>query len=227
MRDQEYILRSHPLTEYLTEQEQIEQLKNWVKQYGPSILAGIVVALIIVSGWHYWQEYRNKILMHASAVYDEMLTQRVQNNTQGALVQAKKLLHHYPRTPYAQMAALMLARDAILKKNYPEAIAQLNWVIDHSHENSVREIARIRIARILITQNNPQTALQLLQTVNDKDFMGLIDEVRGDALLAENDLPAARKSYELALQELPNAEVTRPILQMKLDNLAAADNSKT
>jgi predicted negative regulator of RcsB-dependent stress response len=210
------------LTEYLTEQEQIQQLKTWVKQYGLTILAGIALALLLSTGWSYYQGYKNKILLHASATYDEMLTLRAQNNLDGATVQAQKLLRNYPKSPYAQMAAFMLARDAVLKKDYPGAINQLNWVVAHSESHSIQEIARIRIARIQINNNNPDAALATLKKIDDKNFMGMVDEVRGDAYLALNDPASARKSYELALQEIPNSEATRPILEMKYDNLAEA-----
>lgn len=208
------------MTEYLTEQEQIQQLKTWVKQYGFTILAGIFIAIMMTSGWRYYQNYHNKTLSHASAVYDEMPTLRAQNNTSGSLVQAKKLLSHYARTPYAQMAALIIARDAALNQNYSEASKQLNWVIDHSKDRSLREIARTRLARILIEEKKPDDALTLLKKLDDANFIGLVDEIRGDAYLIKNDSVAARKSYGLALSEIPKAEETRPILQMKYDNLA-------
>lgn len=208
------------MTEYLTEQEQIEQIKKWLKQYGPTIIMGIVLALILTTSWRYWQSYRTKTLLHASNIYDEMLTKRAQSDQDNALVQAKKLLTHYSNTPYAQMAAMMIARDAVLKKNYPEAITQLTWVIDHSNTRSVKQIARIRIARIYITDNKADAALDLLKKIEDTSFKGIIDEVRGDAYYTLNDGKNARKSYEMALQEIPNAEVARPILQMKYDNLA-------
>lgn len=204
----------------MTEQEQIQQLKNWLKQYGLTIIAGIALALIITSGWRWWQNYNTKIITHASAVYDEMLALRAQNNFTGTEVQAKKLLRNYAKTPYASIAALMLARDAAVKQNYSEALNQLNWVISHSKDKSMREVARLRIARILIADKKPQDAINSLTPVDDPEFIGLIDEIKGDAYVAMNNLSAARKSYESAIQELPNAEVIRPILQMKLDNLA-------
>jgi len=208
------------LTEYLTEQEQIQQLKNWVKQYGPTIVIGIALALGITSIWNYWQSYREKVLVHASGVYDEMLSLRAEGNTNASLVQAQKLMTHYANTPYAQMGAFIIARDAVLKKDYSEAITQLNWVINNSKDKSMREIARLRIARIYIEEKKPEKALQIVKKADDKNFMGMIDEVKGDAYLAMNDKDSARNSYQLALKELPNAEVTRPILQMKYDNLA-------
>lgn len=208
------------MSDYLTEQEQIQQLKNWVKQYGFTVFIGILLAALITGGWQYWQRYSEKKLAHASGVYDEMLTLRAQGNSSDAMIQANKLLRNYPTTPYSQFAAMVLARDAVLKKNYPEAIKQLNWVISNSKDTSMRDIARLRIARILITEKKPQEAVDLLGKTEDKNFNGLMDEVKGDAYVSMNDTLSAKKAYESALKELPNAEVTRPILQMKLDNLA-------
>lgn len=208
------------MTDYLTEQEQIQQVKNWIKQYGMTILLGILIAVAMTSAWRYWQSYHTKVLQHASAVYDEMIAMRAQNNTHGTMVQAKKLLRNYSKTPYADLAAFMLAREAVLTKNYTEATQQLHWVINNSKNPSMREIARIRAARILVTEKKPDAALSLLDEVKDQSFKGLADEVRGDALLSKNDKNNAKKAYEFALQSLPNAEVSRPILEMKLDNLA-------
>lgn len=208
------------MTEYLTEQEQVELLKNWIKQYSFVILSGVVIAFIAISGWRYWQQRQNKLLIHASAVYDEMLTKRVQNNPEATLVQGQKLLNHYPSTPYGQMAVLMLAREATLKKNYKEAETHLQWVLKQSSISSIRQIARLRLARVLITTQKPEEAIQVLQKIEDKNFNGLTNEIKGDAYLAMKNNALARQAYQQALIELPNAESIRPLLQMKYDNLS-------
>lgn len=211
------------MTEYLTEQEQIELLKNWIKQYSLVILAGVVIAIIGITGWRYWQERQNKILTHASAIYDEMLTMRAQNESATTLVQAKKLYTHYPKTTYGQMAAFMLARTAIQNKDYSEAAKQLNWILDNSNIPSIRQIARLRIARVMLAEKRPEDCIDILQKVEDKSFDGLSDEVRGDAYLSMNNIEMARQYYKQAISELPNAEVIRPLLQMKYDNLTTAN----
>ena len=214
------------MTEYLTEQEQIQQLKNWIKQYSPTVLAGIVIALIISVSWHYWQSYRNKMLTQASITYDEMLTLRTQNNASGISTQANKLLTHYAKTPYAQMAALMLAREAVSQQKYPEALAQLNWIVNNSSESSLRDIARIRIARIMLLEKQADAALTILNKVDSKNFLGLAEEIKGDIYSTQNNPGAARKAYQLALATIPNAEISRPLLQMKYDNLATTEDKK-
>jgi len=203
----------------MTEQEQIAILKTWIKQYSLVILAGMLIAVTVISSWRYWQQRQQNTLSHASAIYDEMLASRAQND-KAALVHAKKLLEHYPETTYGEMAALMMAREAIIKKNDAEAETELNSVLNHSNIHFLRQIARLRLARLHIAEQKPNDALNELKTVEDKSFMGLIDEVRGDAFLALKDTTHARESYKQALAELPNAEVIRPILRMKYDNLA-------
>lgn len=208
------------MTEYLTEQEQVELLKNWIKQYSLVILAGVLLAIAAITGWRFWQERTAKEYAHASAIYDEMLTTRSQNDKDATQVQATKLFSHYQNTTYSQMAALMLARSATLQNNNQEAQKQLQWVIDHSDINSIRQIARLRLARLLIATSQADEALSVLGTVEDKTFSGLIEEVKGDAYLAKKDKPKAREAYKLALEQLPNADVIRPLLRMKFDNLA-------
>lgn len=207
------------LTDYLTEQEQIEILKKWIKEYSVVIISGILIAGITVTGWRYWQDRQAKILNHASAVYNEMLAMRAQNNPTATLVQAKKLFRHYPKTPYGQMAGLMLARESAAKNQYKEAMKTLTWVLDHSRTPAIKQIARIRLARIMIADKQYQSAINTLQKVDDQYFKGLIDEVTGDAYLSMKNIDMARVNYQKALSEIPNAEIVRPLLQMKYDNL--------
>lgn len=210
------------MSDYLTEQEQIELLKNWIKQYSMVVLSGVVIALFAVTGYRYWQQRQAKILSHASSVYDEMLSARGQNNPAETQTQARKLFKHYSKTTYGTISALMLARSAVVRKDYPEAEKQLNWVIDHGKIASLRQIARIRLARVMISERKADEALKVLDYTEDNTFVGLIDEVKGDAYLALNKTDSARDSYKQALTELPNAEVNRPLLQMKYDNLTKA-----
>lgn len=207
------------MADYLTEQEQIEILKNWIKQYSVVIIVGIALAVLITSGYHFWQDRQSRIFSHASSVYDEMMGMRVQNNNQAALLQANKILKHYPKLVYGQLAALMIARDAALQGDYTHAATQLNWVIEKSDSPAIRQIARLRLARLFIAQEKPDEALNILNTEDDATFKGLTQEIKGDAYFASKNFTKAREFYRLALTNLPNAQVVRPLLQMKYDNL--------
>lgn len=203
----------------MTEQEQIELLKNWIKQYSLVIFTGVLMAIIAMSAWRFWDQRQSKIMDHASSVYDEMLTMRAQNETAEAAIQTKKLFSHYEKTTYGKIASLMMARTAAVNSNYPESKQHLQWVLEHTKIDALKQIARLRIARLMIAEGKPEASIDILQKINDKNFNGLIDEVRGDAYLAMNNTDKARAAYKLAISELPNADVIRPLLQMKYDNL--------
>jgi len=210
------------MTEYLTEDEQVEILKKWIKEYSAVFLIGIAVALIVVSGWNYWQARQEKIQRHASMIYDEMLAARSQNRSEEAYIHANKLFSHYSHTVYAQMAALEEAKEKVLQKNYTAAAEKFNWVLAHSKIAAFKQIARIRLARILITDNKLKESLSVINKIDDNHFQGLISEVTGDVYYAMHDLSKAREAYRQALKILPNAQAVRPLLQMKYDNLLTA-----
>lgn len=213
------------MTDYLTEQEQIELIKSWIKQYSFVILSGIFIAIILTTGWRYWHQRQENILKRASIGYEEMIAAHTQNNTRVAEQAAKKIYDQYPDLAYGQMAALMLARENITQHDFKHAEAHLNWVMTHSSIPALRQIARIRLARLFIAQHKPRNGLQVLEKIDDKRFNGLIEEVRGDAFFDLHELTKARESYHLALSTIPNAEVIRPLLQMKFENLNAGSST--
>lgn len=208
------------MTEYMTEEEQLALLKQWIKEYSKVIITGLLLSAVAVFGWRWWHARQQRIMSEASTLYDEMLAARTQDNTTIADVNSEKLVSQYSNTAYAQIAALMQARNAVKNADYDSAEKQLRWVLNNSKSASFRQIARLRLARILINQDKAKESLALLDKVEDKTFSGMIDEIKGDAWLALNDKEQAREAYQQALVDLPNAETTRPVLQMKLDNLA-------
>lgn len=208
------------MTEYMTEEEQIALLKKWIKEYSTVILVGLTLSAVTITGWRWWNARQQRILSEASSAYDEMLAARAQDDKTTTSVKAEKLFSDYDNTVYAQMAAMMMARDAVEDANYVEAEKKLQWIIDHSKFASFRQIARIRMARVLLNEDKAQESLNLLSTVDDKTFSGVIDEVKGDAYVALKNNPEARKAYAAAISETPDADISRPVLRMKYDNLA-------
>jgi predicted negative regulator of RcsB-dependent stress response len=214
------------LSEYLTEQEQIELIKNWLKQYGFSIIVSIMLALAAMSGFRYWQNRQITHAINASSLYDDMLGARAQNNPKDLKQNADKLLKKYPATVYSQMASMMLSRDHIVNKDYDKAKLALQSVMDLSKVPAYKEIARLRYARILITEKKPKEAIKLLATVDDINFVGLSDEIKGDAYRTMHDRENARLFYAKAIKQIPNSDRLRPLLQMKYDNQMSTNNKK-
>jgi len=204
---------------HLTEQQQIEQLKEWWKKHGTSTLVTFIIVFCLGLGWRLWMQHYEAKLERGSTHYEELLNAVVNNDDTAALKQANLLKNNYVHTPYAALATLMLARSDVYRNDYADAEGQLNWVMQHASTRSLREVARLRLARINLQLGQPQQSLLLLQKVDDASYAVMIDEIKGDAYAALNQIDMARQSYQKALAELPGYANTRPILTMKLNNL--------
>lgn len=203
------------MSDYLTEQEQLQQLIGWVKKYGLSMGLGMILALVGIWGWHTWQTHQNNKLIQAADAYDAMLTAATQQQTKDMTEQANLLIKQYANTPYAQFASLMLAQTAIQQNHLTDANQPLQWAMTHGTDLPLQSIARLRLARVLLAENKPNEALTLLDQLTDQSFMGLADEIRGDIAQDLNQPKTAQKAYKKALTEIPNTGATPSLLQLK------------
>ncbi len=201
---------------YISEKEQIDQLKRLWKQYGAPLIAGVVIASIIVFGWRFWQSHRLKIVGQASILYEQVLVNF--NSKDNAAVQSltEDLMNKYSSTAYSQAAALILAKQEIEQKKYLDADINYQWAFNHGKSTILKELARIRDARVLVEEKKPELALAVLSKIEDKSFYPAVNEIKGDIFQTMGKDQKAREAYSLALQELPKGEINRPILKMKL-----------
>lgn len=207
--------------DYFNEQQQVDQLKAWWKEYGLGVVGGVILAIIIVLGIRFYTRYETNKGQEASSLYTMMMNSVLSDQADSAKTSANQLITKYARTPYASIARLWLAKNAADSQNYTEANAQLTWVMQHAGMRSLREVARIRDAQIFLQQNNPSTALSVLSTLDDKGYKGLVDEVRADAYIQMHEPDLARTYYKKALDEIPSPTLSQPLLAMKLANLPA------
>ena len=158
------------MTEYLTEEEQLQQLKDWGKKYLPVILAAVIIAVVLSAAWHAFLHHRNTVFEKASLIYDNMLQANATGNLTETTKKAVLLKNDYTDTPYAQMARLMLAKLAVSENHFIEAENQLKEVIAHQSDSPLQSIARLRLARVLLAEKKLNEAEQVLARVNDPVF---------------------------------------------------------
>ncbi len=202
---------------YRTEQEQVEHLKQLWRQYGNPLVWGLILALGLSYGWHYWQQRQQDYAARASLIFQQLLNSAEQNKTDDLQAQAEQLTQNYSRTPYAMLAAMQLAKQAVQENKLSDAQQQLQWVIAHTQDPALKQLAVIRAARVYIEQNQAQQALELLAAEPSEIFASYAQEIKGDALWALHKPKQARAAYAKALELLASTENTRPLLQMKYD----------
>ena len=89
----------------------------------------------------------------------------------------------------------------------------------HAKVKEFAQMARLRLARIYIAQNKLPLALKELHAVKFPGFVGVASELEGDIYVRQKEMDKAKAAYQNALKVLTAADISRPVLQMKLDNL--------
>ncbi|MEZ5589807.1 MAG: tetratricopeptide repeat protein [Gammaproteobacteria bacterium] len=140
------------MAELLSEDEQVEAIKQWLKKNGPGIVAGIAIGLAAIGGWRWWQNYQANITYTASSYYEAMLT-ALREDAPKARGQAAVLTDNYADTTYGVFAAFMLAKLDAESGDHEQAIAWLEWVLAHTEQRDLVDIARLRLAHVLLAAN--------------------------------------------------------------------------
>ena len=211
------------MDEFSTEDEQLEELKRWWGENGKFVIAGLVVGIGLLVGWRAWQSYRIERAESGSNAYSEMISALGANDRELALQIGERVMDEYVDTPYADQAALALARFHMEQIEPEEAAELLQRVVDQSRDAELRDISRLRLARIRLDQERFDAALAMLDEVTVDTVQPRVHEIRGDVYLARGDLELARTEYAAAMVFTELSIVDRNLLQMKLDDLAVPD----
>lgn len=212
------------MSDYLTEQEQIELLKRWIKQYAPMVLLGMLIAFISLYGFRYWQNRQNQARIQASVLYDKLLTRRAQHHSEEVQSLANEMIQSHGNTVYSPMAQLFLAREFALHAQYPQAENALRAALRSNLPPSLKSVVSLRLARVLIEDNQPKESLAVLDKLSDPNFESMTNEIRGDAYLKMGDRKQASLAYARALKSLPDSDDVKPLLQMKFNQVAEQTN---
>jgi predicted negative regulator of RcsB-dependent stress response len=204
----------------LEEQEQVEELKAWWKQHGNMVAAVVVAVAVGFIGWQGWRWYQASQSAHASALY-ETVTKAVQANDAKALRDAAgTLVESYPRTLYASMGALVAARYYFDRNDLKSAKAQLAWVIERAPSADFKDLARLRLAAVLLDEKAYDEALKTLDSKTSAAYEAQYAALRGDVLVGKNQAADAKAAYKLALEKADGADSAfTESVRMRLDAL--------
>ncbi|QRN42467.1 tetratricopeptide repeat protein [Xanthomonas oryzae pv. oryzae] len=197
------------IDDLLDEHEQGERVRSWLRNNGAGLVGGVLVGLVLILGWQWWQKYTNTELVEANTRYEAVVKS----------IQAKKTWTRPPRTSwrwttarggiYAELAALRLAKAQVDVGKNAEAIKTLR---DVPAEGELKQIVQQRLARVLTESGKPDEAIKLLADAQDHASL----EIRADALVVQGKPDEARALYAKALTTVDVASPQRRLLETKL-----------
>ncbi len=204
--------------EQYTDDERVDDLKKWWKENGTSIIVGIALGVIAIFGWRYWNSYRDAQAETASRAYDAFIQAVEKPDANPARQLGQAVIADFPKSPYATLAALRLAKLAGAGGDHAAASQQLEWVIGNARLDEFKDIARLRLARVKLAAGQAAEAEKLLDGITTASLSAEREELKGDLYLAGNNPEKARTAYAAALA----ASGDNRLLQFKLDDLATA-----
>lgn len=210
---------------YASDEEKAEEIKRWWRENGLSVVAGIVLGVAVIFGGRYWLNYQDAQAEQASLLYQQLAGSLAAEQPDEALELASQLMQDYTRTPYAVFAALEMGKQAAEQGDNSAARDYLSWVIEQARLGAHSELARLRLARLELAENNHEAALMLVQTSRSEAYRSLFAEVEGDIHRARGERKQAHAAYQRALMASRSDDARQMLLQIKRDDVAAGDEA--
>lgn len=209
----------------LQEQEQLDAVKAFWRQYGNLITWTLILVLGAFAAWNGWNWYQRDQSLKASAMYGELERAADAGDADKVARVFDDLRSRYAGTVYAQKGGLLAARVQHERQRSDAARASLAWVADNAADDDYRDIARLRLAGVLLDVGQHDDALKQLDAVKGPAFAALVADRRGDVLLAQGQRDGAKAAYLVAWQGLAPDVEYRGLVEAKLMALGAAPSA--
>lgn len=211
----------------LEEQEQLDELKHFWKQYGNAITWCLIAVLGAIAAWNGYQYWQRTQAAQAAAMYDEV--EKVARSGDSAKLDRAfgDMKDRFASTTYAQQAALLVAKSQYEAGQIDSAKAALNWVADKSSDKGYASIARLRLAGIMLEAKGYDDALKVLDSGIGESFLALQADRRGDIFVAQGKKTEARGEYAKAYKALEERSDYRRLVEVKLNALGGQTGDVT
>lgn len=203
----------------LEEQEQLEELKHFWKQYGNWITWLLIVVLGSYAAWNGYHLWQRNQASQSSALFDEV--EKAAQSGDLAMLERSlaDMKSKFSSTTYAQQAALMAAKTYDDKGKTDEAKAALRWVAEQSSDAGYQAIARLRLAGLLAQSKAYDEAVQVLGVSTSPEFSALVADRLGDIYLLQGKKDQAREQFDKAYKGMDERNEFRRLVAVKLNAL--------
>jgi len=203
--------------DYETEEQQIEAIKKWWKENSNMIVTGVAIGVACIFGWQYYQGETVKHAEQASVLYEQVLVNADNpSKINDQLASVNQLEAEFNDTPYASLSALIVAKQQLEAGQIEKAQQQYRWVIDNANQDELKYIAKIRLSRLLLANNQQDQALSLLNETYPESFNGMVLELKGDVLLVQGNKAEAKLAY---IKAMSLSQGSNRWLQLKIDDI--------
>jgi predicted negative regulator of RcsB-dependent stress response len=203
----------------LEEQEQLDQLKHFWRQYGNLITWSLIAVLALFASWNFYQYWQRSQAAQAAVMYDEIERVVASNDSVKIARVFEDMKERFEGTTYAQQAGLLVAKQYYNAGNVDASKAALSWVANKSSDPGYQAIAKLRLAGVLMDSKAFDQALAQLNGAFPSNFEALVADRRGDIFLLQGKKEEAVSAYEKAFKNFEARIEYRRLVEVKLNSL--------
>ena len=200
----------------IEEEQEINQLKDWWKENGKTIIVAFILGVGGMFGWRYWQAHQAEQIAQASAQYNALIYS-AQQDEQAKKANIEQFVQDNSKTAYAVFALLDEAKKATEKQDFAAAEANLNQALTQSQDEVLTSIVALRLSAVQFQLGQLDNALTTLNQVKGESFNARKAILTGDIQVSKGDKVAAKNSFEQAQQS--GSQLEQQMAKMKLNNL--------
>ena len=209
----------------LQEQEQLDALKAFWKQYGNLVTWVLILLLGAYAGWNAWQYWQREQGLKAGAMYEELDRATLADDADKAGRIFADMKAQFPGAVYTHQAGLLAAKVQFDKGQADAAKATLTWVAEQAKDKELGTAARLRLAALQAEAKQYDEALKTLTAADAAGFEALVADRRGDVLMLQGKKDDARASYQAAYKAMSDKVDYRRLIEAKLTALGAAPDA--
>jgi len=191
-----------------TDEETVELIREWLQQYGLTIIIGLVIGLGAIGGYRYWQNSQETQSANESTQLDTLLQALEKNDLKAAVAPYDSLLK--AGGDISALASLNMAAAYQKAGQKEEALTALKLAAA-SPDKLVAQSALWQQAQYQIDNNEYDAALQTVDGLKDSAYAAQAAALQGIILEKQNKLPEAlqalQHSQELAPSTTTAAEI--------------------
>ena len=204
---------------YTSEAQQIEAIKKWWRENGLSVVLGLTLGVSGIFGWRYWQDVKVERAESASVLYSDLIASLQNENGTESRDIADRIVAEYETTTYGVFALLALAKLAVADADLVAAETHLRRALKQSRDDIFSHVIRMRLSRILISQDKLDEASNLISRQKKSGFASGYDELMGDISVLQGEFETARNSYQQSIDKARVEGRDISTLELKLDNI--------
>ena len=189
------------MSDYLTDEEQVDRLKKLWKDYGITVVAALAIGIGGTVGWDYFKAFQSNEAQAASNLYTSYMEASALGEPTSTFID--ELEAEFGDTAYYAFTLLREAKLSIDDENFESAHRSLTKAFEVAQGSPIGDLVALRKAKVEFELGDYEAVLVTLQAIETAGYQWQALMLKGDVHFQNDELDDAREAYQSAKDQLP------------------------